>query len=474
MCALISKNEVFEEFSVDVKKAFLKLTDEIVCCDKIRETENGFIIRIDNNTAFERNLVLHKSLKSKVKEFECFDFSEMQLSKEDNGYKLILSAENYESGISENINIIFDNATVEINIYRADRGNFEDNPWETLAFMAINILEKEELGKEYFNEEEKRIIPLLKELQTLTEWSIILNKEFCGFSILKEYAENYGLKNLAPLFDKAEKKFLKNKNVASCLLNLNYELNRARCEALWRDMYNQISLTQEGYPEKISLYNQQDLEKVRNEIEEDFYKMGYEGKYPTFYKNGKTKGIKLSESYGLSYFIINEKRARYVILCKENFECDVLRIQFICGTAFLKKGENVKDIYSCCFNKKGKTFFKIINCLIDGNSNLENFTIIASKRAECKKLTKGERAVIAENTTSFITFFPFFAFYGAISAIMFPLMFALMSFILLIIIDGFYDAYDFLLGLPWWQISGAAFVGFGIPMSVVDYLAKNK
>ena len=251
-------------------------------------------------------------------------------------------------------------------------------------------------------------------------------------------------------------------------------LNDAKCESLWRELYELVADTQAEYTDKMLSYDQKKLNNIRSEIEECFHDLGYEGKYPTFVKKGALKGIRLEESYDQSYFVGREKYAQYMVECREILYGDMLHIQFICGTAFLKKSETVPDIYSCCFNKKGRRIFKKFLWDAAEMDALPQYVTIAAKRAECTKLNKKEKGLLGNTAGSWLYFALMFLFMGGMFAVLFTAAMFLFFCGLTAVLDGFGTMMEMIKEFPWWLMLVMSFVGFGGAMTIVDIKAKNK
>lgn len=472
------KKQLFEkvaiDFSEDVRKAFIHLFETMQYCETIEKQESKILLTLDESDSYKRKLILHTSKENLIDNFDLFGFSDAQIVKEENGYKLICVAENFEAEKSVPISIYFDQATTEIDVYRADRRDFNDNPWESLAFMASDILEKDYLGVEYFNQKEQDLIPLLKELRALSVWAPLYDEETPNFEILKQYLQKHDAIHLVPLIDRIGKRE-KDKPVNPLLFSrLTSKLNETSCESLWRELYELVVETQEGYTDKILSYNQTKLNKIRLQIEKKFHNLGYEGRYPTFSKKGAIKGIRLEESYNQSYFVGAEKNVEHIIECREFFNCDVLNIQFICGTALLKKGESIIDIYSCCFNKKGRRLYKKFCWDAEDTDVLEQFITIAAKKAECTKPNTKEKELLGNGTVSWQYFVSMFIFAGGLFAVLMTAATFLILSLVDAIIFGLSDIPNMIKEMPWWLFFAISFVGFGGAMAIVDTKAKTK
>lgn len=472
------KRQLFEkvatDFSEDVKKAFIHMFETMQCCETVEKQENKIIFTLDETASYKRKLVLHTTRGVSINNFDLFEFSDAQIVKEENAYKLICVAVNFEAEISVPISIFFNQATTEIEVYRADRRPFTDTPWESLAFMASEILEKDYLGAEYYNQKEQDLMPLLRAVRALSVWAPLYNEELPDFELFKQYLHKHNALHLVSLVDKAVKR--ENGKLAYPLLfsRLNGKLNEADCENLWRELYELVAGTQGGYSDQILSYDQAKLNKIRIQIERKFHSLGYKGKYPTFRKKGAIKDIRLEENYGQLYFVGAEKNVEHIIECNEIINCDKLNIQFICGTALLKKGETVDDIYSCCFNKKGRRLFKIFSWNSEDTNVLEQFIAIAAKKAECIKLDIKEKELLGYGTVSWQYFVSMFIFAGGLFAVFMTVASFLILCLVTIILDGFGSILDMIKQMPWWLFFVISFVGFGAPMAIVDMKAKTK
>ena len=471
------KKQLFEkvavDFSEDVKKAFLHLFETMIYCEVVEQQEGKIIFLLDEVSSYKRKLILHTSKENNLGNFEALDFSDAQILKEEDGYKLICVSENYNEEIYIPIGIYFDQATTEVEVYRADRRTFCDTPWETLAAIASEILNKQYLGDGYLNAKEEALLPLLKEIRALSIWAP-LYEENPSFEILKQYIRKHNLPHLIPLLDKfAAKK--KNKPFSPLLFSrVSNKFNEAACEGLWRELYALVADTQEGYAVATNSYSQQKFNQIKRQIEESFHKLGYEGTYPTFRKHGAMKGLHLAESYSQTYFVGLEKNVSYIVQCKEFWNFDTFSIQFLCGTALLKKGETITDIYSCCFHKNGRRLFKLC-CWDSGNMDtLGQFITIVAKKAECAKLDKEEKKLLDAGISFWSYFIALFIFAGGLFAIIMTAAIFLICCLVTAIIFGFSDIPEMIRQMPWWFFFAISFLGFGGTMAIVDTKAKMK
>lgn len=468
------KRQLFEkvaaEFSEDVKNAFLHLFEEMVFCAGFRREADTLILHLDENSAFTRKLILC-GVEGSVNADE-LNFTDAQIVKQEGGYRLVCRAENYQQETQFPVAFSFQQAKVEIDLYRADERLFEETPWNTLAATAYDILEKAKLGPTLLNQHEQALLPLLQEITALSDWGIFSAPRKNQFPALKPYLEKHRLNSLAGLLDAIGQE----KSPDALLNKLHRKLNSHTCEPLWRELYGAIASSQEGYGERTSQCDSRQLAEKRTQVQRRLQELGFEGEYPSFFKRGAIKGIRLEESYGMTYFIGMENNAVYHIHCAESLLSGELCIQFLCGTEFLKKGEEPRDAYACCFNENGKRLFKTVEYQDDPEgATLEQMVSIAAKKAQCIKLDKEEKQILYADMPSLWRHFVLMLVVtgGLFASIMTAAAFVLCCLVTVITL-GFEEIPGMIAYMPWGLIFGIAFVGFGGAMAIVDIKAKTK
>lgn len=471
------KKQLFEkattEFSSEVKKAFLELFEfgDNGC---VKQEEGKIVFTVYETYAYKRELILHTKEENFISDSDTFNFADAQILRDENGYRLVCCVEDLNDEVLRPINIFFTDATVNIEVFRATERAFDGYPWEHLASIAYDILDKYSLGDKYLNSKEKDLIPLLKELKVLSVWAPLYEEECPDFEILKEYVKKQNLTHLIPLFDKAVSNFSSGNANIRHFVSLVNTLNEAVCEPLWREVHAILSDSQQGYTKRESKQDNS-LQQAREIIEKRLHSLGYEGEYPKFYKNGNMKGVHLEESYNLSYFVGPEKNVKYIIECIEDTRYGMLQIQFLCGTAFLNKGKNVTDVYSCGFNAKGKRFFKTLLIDADELDRLEELTATAAKKAECIKLSKAEKSISNENgPINWREFMSIFFIMGGLFAVMMTAAIFLICCIVTWIAVGINEIPEMITQMPWWLLFLIGFVGVGGAMAIIETMVRRK
>ncbi len=395
------------------------------------------------------------------------------------------------SGVTEEtkFSITFEDPQAEISFFNPCNSTFcFDSPWNHLWQLAVAILQKEKLSKKYCNKQEKALIPLLKEICVFTGWHRFDKDKPFLFCQTKKLLERHGHKKTMKLFEKAEKIPPCEKKFEKISKKIMAALSKKAFAPLWKDIHGQILESQAEYPQQpVALCDQELLQSTRREIQSLMEEKGYSGTYPDFVKNGRIKGVRLINVRGMTYFVHNEKRVRSLIHCQEQFDTsEGLSVQFLCGTAFLKKNKQDADIYDCMFDAGPRRLIETVNHLIpvtpQKDTPLDDLGVsvsIATKKAECKKLTKEERALFYNGMLSRkALFWRLFLLYGGL----FALGFTAMMFLFANITFMFENAFSFSALLTfikdttwvWIGIFAFGWIGFGTSMAAIDTLACRK
>ena len=285
----------------------------------------------------------------------------------------------------DTVKLDFDDFRCERVFYNATEAfPFWDNPYELLCDMSSVIYEKKLYDASLLTNEEGIILPVVEFLHFLNMCRIEdASKE--AVAAFRSLLQEYGLKKQ----DKLLVKLLKKKKFSVYSRNkLISSLSLAECESLWRRLYGDICNSQKNVPHSPEYERQKNQTELKDEITALLRAQGYEGIYPNFYKKGEVRGIHAASSYGLDYFIANEKNAYFTI--RPHITIDVLGetvVTFLCGTVFLRKNDSLpEDAFSSLFNAKGKRFFKYTHLQEVTDGDVAKAVQLAVKRAEMKKL----------------------------------------------------------------------------------------
>ncbi|MBQ4156076.1 MAG: DUF3878 family protein, partial [Clostridia bacterium] len=412
-------------------------------------------------------------------------YKDFQISKEnDNRFRVSCNIESLINEINEEFSFIFESAIIQVEVYNACNNFYcYYRPWDYLHNLCYNIKTKADHSPEYVNEKEKKLMPLITEIRNFEYWGKCETIECFEFSELKKIVRKFEYIEIEEMLNKIEKVNCNDKNFYNTVEKLYSILNKKQYEPLFREIYNKIAQSQEQYPTRVeTLCDKEMLENARSDIQTLMESKGYSGTYPDFYKIDSMKGIHLASSYNQTYFVGIEKNVKSHIHCTEEIDDEGLSIQFLCGTALLKKGEDETDIFGYSFNAKGRRLFDTIFYRISFEEykaynelkDLETYISIAVKKAECKNLNKEERTTIYGPLGGLGTFLTVFLVGGGLFAIFMTLAMMIICTLTTIAFGLFNDIPEMFKVMPWWQMFGFAWIGFGGLMGITEFLAKRK
>lgn len=482
------KQQLFEKFSSDltddVKDAIWSLLDHDTYCN-IYVKGNNAEITVENCEGFSRTLTLLDAHGVPDIKFDCLSFENGSLCKSNGEYTLLGEAENYADDVRIPFAIRFTEAKVSIAVYRADTQLYNGTPWMHLHSVAATILDKYFLPGDHLNDPEKELLPLLCEIGKLSLGARIPQEyDNAEFPILRSYISNLKYSELLIIIEQLEKDYTNAKIKDKLSRKLFSLINTKKYEPLWRALYSPIAESQAEYPKRAEVCCKAELlTETRSIITRLMEAHGYTGSYPDFVKKGSVGGIRLAESYDLSYFVGAEKNVMFRIHCTEEYFNGHLTVQFICGTEFLRKNEAPGDIYSCLFNAKGRRLYQTVNCSVgcfgengeDDSDNLSERVGIAVKRAELIKLTKEERCAVYGNDAPVLRLFlSVFIIMGGMYSILMILAGILLSVIACLVFGQPETVPTMLTEMPWLALLLLAWVLFGGIMGIVTVLVKRR
>ncbi len=485
------QKQLFEKnamgLSEEVKFAFLKLFDDYngYCYHFFDIRGNDAYINYTYSSACCGRLIFKNAtgVPTTMENYYICINGLNSLTKDDDGYCLVGLIENWEDDTELPFVIRFTDAQVETEVYRADAVYGYDIPWSYLVETGDEVLCKgTDIYNYQFNDEEKELLPLLKEIKTFNLMYCQTDDVVLKFPIFKELLKKYGYDELLAKVEKLEQYFENTDKRIKLVKQLLALLNKQKYEPLWREIYNKIVDSQKKYPLKSDICF--DTEKV-SEVHEKIQKMmefyGYTGQYPNFVKQGEMKKIHLTDSYDKTYFVGKEKNVHYHIKCLDIGCDDSYDISFVCGTAILRDGESTEDIFDCLFDANGKRLSKSVlyNCkYLDENrnvvsANLEQAVQVAVKKAELQKLTKEERRIYGTSTSFSIglLLFVMWLFMGVLFGTFMTLGMMLIGGILTAILLGPQEIPSMIMEMPWWILWAIGFVGFGVWMGFLELQA---
>lgn len=379
----------------------------------------------------------------------------VELSKTEEGYLL----EILEAG-SEPFSVSFSHAESRCLARQAACAtDYFDTPWGFLAQYARGIAEHIREGianerelvlrdiVEYFSNEQVKQIP----------------------EAFLELAHRHGAERAVEKYaDKRQKLFR--------------ELSKQYYEPMWRELFEAFEASQEGLPQEWEFYcTPEQFEEHKRFVTVQMHARGFEGEYPHFCKKAPFRRLTVLNSFGESFFVGFEKYASHHIYCRAICRGGEKRIteNYLCGTVFRKTPEEETDIWSCFFDRRGKTNFSAVFNYPDGEENTaEERSLLASaaaKSAELRRLTKEERRRKQNFQTPFLAYVLMFLFMSVSFGVLWTLGFMLIiSVMALLITFSFAAVAEIIFGVPWLLFGGFAGVLFGFIMTLVAWLADRK
>ena len=449
---------------------------------------NNINIVTDETWAFKRTLTLKNvnNAPSDKEDYLCVNLS-IGFKEAENRFCLLGELEHPIDDTAELFALSFESAEVDIDIYNAcNHQLFWDNPWTHLKSICTSINIKSEIPHNYCNSKEKALLPIIREIDKLNCWFEVPEENPYSFSELKRLAIKYGYNKIEKMLSKLETLKPDDSKCFKLFNKLINTLCEQQYEPLWRDIYNRIADSQAEYPDEVeSLCDKKLLANIRNDIQKLMESKGYIGEYPNFVKDAVLNGVHLVRSYDMAYWVGMGEKSQYHIHCFESLEENgYLTIQFLCGTALLKKDEIEQgtDIYGCLFNARGRRFFSTVHHYIPMNDeldaqadDLEESITIAVKKTECIKLNKSERREFHGHIIpGFELFLGVFLIAGGLFAIAMTLATAIICIVLTTAFGLFYSIPEMLLSIPWWLILVLGWLGFGIPMGLVEVMSRRR
>ncbi len=407
-------------------------------------------------------------------------------NKEENRYHICGETETFSDNALIDVNVSFEDAEVKITVFNPCSNDIaSENPWDYLASLSNSICTKSDFSEDYCNDNEKLLLPLLRDIVEVG-YPNFEDNEARSLCELESLLNRYSCKKAIDLLYKFKKDRSVNKSyfkVYKISRRLSNLLSQKKYEPIWREVFEKIKESQREYQSKAELLcDKKLLNDTRDEIRNFMEAKGYEGTYPDFVKYGEIKNVRLAQSYDMTYFAGFEKNVKYFVHCVESFEeNDSLIIQFLCGTALLKKDDE-KDVFGCMFNAKGKRFFDVVSHRIPLNSeydgevcDLATAVSVTVKKTELLKLDKAEmKAYNGYTVPGFRYFLWIFVIFGGLFGIGMTLVAMLIAANITFLFGTLADVLEMLKSIPWWLILTIGWIGYGGTMGIIETLARRK
>lgn len=446
---------------------------------------NDLEIAVDGTEAYRRRLFL-KDVEGipEGAEEEWFAAIEMVLTKE--GDRYCLSGEVFDAMADDYraYSLTFADAEVITEVYDAINSiNLWDHPWNFLITAASGIVAKAYLPGAHCNDQELQMLPLLTELAALDDWDELPDDFPFTFPTLKALAAKHGCNTLVPLFDALGQQVPDSAEYTNQVQKIISALCDQSVEPLWREIFDEIYASQADYPDKAEeCCPAPVLISTREAVQAQMRQLGFEGDYPNFVKEGPLQGVHLEDSYDTAYVLGPKARMVSRIRCIETVIDRELTVQFLCGTALLKDGEEAGDIYSCLFNAGGRRLFhhtEYSTLLYEPTfeyipQDLILCVSVAAKKAQLQRLTKDEQHTYSGmREASLRTFLTFLVVMGGMFGLAMTAVFMLFTMLVSFLIGGSDAMHSVLAVVPWGWVLLFCWLGYGGTMAIITTIAKR-
>lgn len=423
-----------------------------------RQVGEYWELPVDGSAAFQRWLIL-ENVAAEGHQEEDYLVESLRLEKADGRYILTGRIEGSDTPLT----LSFTDARVRVESFDPMDAVAMEDPWHYLSRVAADILEKLRLPGDYGSGEERSLMALLEELD-----SLCIRRE--SFPILAEIARSYGLHKMARRLE----------TKPGDPDRLIRELCGAAYEPMWRTVFEKIRDAQAGYPKAVEvLCDPARLAKERGELQSALEAMGYTGRWPLFEKQGRVDGLCLASSYDMTYFVFREKEAAFRIRCMERCEGGEPKFDLLCATAFPRKRSVPQDIYSCVFDGRGtRLFSQTVDPRWRNEPDAvtpERIATVAAKRAELRRLDKEERKWFYQANGSLLGLFLWVLLLaGGSFAVFMTAGFALIAVLMGLLFGAAREIPSMMAAMPWWQIFVFCWAAYGGAMGLLAVWVKRK
>ena len=479
------KKQLFDAASADlsdeVKEVIWEMLSGATCLREFFKIGEDIKLCLSFGSGYDYSIIFVNASGFPDGLFENFYFANGSLTKQDDVYCLTGETEDYSDN-TEKFTLKFTDAKIHFVAYKLEEQSFNNSPWFHLEYIASSILDKNDLSPSFVNEQEKALIPLIKEVCNLSYFRYTSIGNGNKFVNLRKYIDKYHFNELLPLIEKAENLTFESKNRGRVLDKINTLLNKQKYEPLWRAIFDPIVESQKEYPTRTEIYcSEEELQQTRNDIQRLMESLGYSGSYPDFQKCTSLRGLRLEDSYNKSYFISNEKTVICRIHCTEEYFMGRFSVEFLCATEFVRDNEPAKDVYSCLFDCGGKRLFSTVRYNSENvydeeeSPDLAQIVEIAAKTAELKKLTRQERShVMNPDFPSWKLFCLIFIVLGGLFGVFMTVGFMLIELLVALIFGEIHEFPSLFMSTPWWMILAFCWASFSGIMGIITVIAKLK
>lgn len=402
----------------------------------IRRQETGYLIENRSAIAYEFDVLLVGA--SGLPEGEKkWPFEPGHLTKTERGYALTGMLD--DAGLSDILDVTLTFECLEASVWavRADLDMMYQDPWMYLSSMAYGIMQKGACFPELLNQQERALMPLVRELAVLKHWR---GEEKPSFPLLKERFP----RELIPMLEALENAVAW-KEVRRCSDRLEKNLRLSKYVPLWEEFWYEIAPTQIHYP-----FQTVEDSEILDKITKYLRRHGYEGSYPNYQKRGLAEKSRLISSHGRFFRLRKGTHICSHIGCRVSFVDGDCCVSFAIGTEILTD-EDPKGLNFCRFDGNGWQFRNMTNfCFGSDGAQFEERMNLVVKRAELRPLNRAERKLDGE-VSSFRVFLWVILLFGGFFAVCMTAGLFLLSLLLAALLQGDTGLVSFLADLPWLQ-----------------------
>ena len=259
------------------------------------------------------------------------------------------------------------------------------------------------------------------------------------------------------------------------------ELSKQKYEPMWRELLEAFEASQEGLPQGWEFYcAPEQFEEHKKFVTERMSAYGFEGEYPHFCKRASLRRLILKNPFGVAF----AKHASYHVYCRAAWHGEERCIseKYLCGTVFRKSAEEETDIWSCFFDRRGKTNFETVFTYSHNHNNVDvERALMASaavKCAELKSLKRKERK-FKQGLKKPLWLLPFGEWIlGLLLGLDFLLLFTFVPLLVSLIFTGSFEVFvEFFQTTPpwtWWVIGGVPCVLLGLELTIIKWIRERK
>jgi hypothetical protein len=469
---------ISSEFEAATEKALIKMIDDELPGDRPFKGNEFLVEHLDS---FSLSIVFESAAFSDGYNPDCAATG-FELSKDACGYCLEFIQDDWETA-PQPIALRFKTAKTKIICY--DYSNQSPDllcePWRLVARSLWALKTKKDLlGLQYCNAAEIQLLPLCGFAPVMSLYSASDDSETEGHGAraFAAYAKASGNIKMAELTDEyassADTKLSKKR-----LARMQKALIGKESERLCRHILAKIKAAASAYP-KASEYNIDKglLHWARSRIASAMHAQGFQGDYPHFRKLSSLRGLHVININNTPHLLVNEKHMASCIDCLEEAFGDLFQVTLSIGTVFLKSNQlesfGTMDSLSAFFANKERRKTGILLLAADESDTVDAKEFdealhTAIKAAQCMKLTKEERRYLfVRNRFTPVASFIVWMISGLLFSLLWCIIFALVASLTL----GFSlsDAGE----LPWLLIFFLGSLGFGVPLFVLDLMARRR